>query len=181
MYKHGSYVIIMIITWTIELLVHYYILFRNLEDEHMEDDKQWIRTLSHAAMYNTGTCLALVRLMDTFNWNIIKNYVKELYGYVEKKAVSGKELKPINFYLNQSLNLELIYIILTSISKFSKSSDFFFDDDYKLYEQNNNLNFYDTKHYLLRKVNLDRVEISNKWKVEESLIQTPSTCMQRLS
>ena len=118
-------------------------------------------------MYITGFFLALVRLMDSFNWAIITNYAKELYGYAEKRSIKGKEVKPLNYYLTQSLNLELINIILQSIYKFAKSSDFFFDDDYEQYERINDLNFYDTKHYKLRKINLDRVEISNQWNVED--------------
>jgi len=63
-------------------------------------------------MYITGFFLALVRLMDSFNWAIITNYAKELYGYAEKRSIKGKEVKPLNYYLTQSLNLELINIIL---------------------------------------------------------------------
>ena len=153
------------------MLLRYYLLYRNLDNDvdslYVEPDKIWIRTVSNVSMYITGFFLALVRLMDSFNWAIITNYAKELYGYAEKRSIKGKEVKPLNYYLTQSLNLELINIILQSIYKFAKSSDFFFDDDYEQYERINDLNFYDTKHYKLRKINLDRVEISNQWNVED--------------
>lgn len=51
-------------------------------------------------MYVTGFFLALVRMFDSFYWNKITNYVKELYGYASpKQSNEGYEAKPLNFYL----------------------------------------------------------------------------------
>ena len=98
------------------MLLRYYLLYRNLEENveslDIESGSRWIAIVSNTSMYITGFFLALVRLMDSFNWAIITNYIKELYGYAEKRSIKGKEVKPLNYYLTQSLNLELINIIL---------------------------------------------------------------------
>lgn len=84
------------------------------------------------SMYMTGFFLAMVRMLDSFHRKIIKNYIKECFGWpIIKQEDEDYEAKPLNYFVTKSLNLELIYIILKSIGTFAKSTDKIFDDHLK--------------------------------------------------
>ena len=55
--------------------------------------------------------LAFVRLVDPFYINIVKSIFAECFGIVIRNP-KGMKVKPLNMYLAESLNSELINIIL---------------------------------------------------------------------
>ena len=74
-------------------------------------------------MFSTGTCLSLVRIIDPYYRHIIKVSILELFGFVIDEYDKNKKknnTKPLNNYLAESLNLELINIILQGVSGFAE-------------------------------------------------------------
>lgn len=63
-------------------------------------------------MFGNGVFLTIVRLMDPIYRFIVKQAFYENFGIVLKEEMEGIESKPLNTYLAESLNLELINIIL---------------------------------------------------------------------
>jgi hypothetical protein len=75
--------------------------------------------MSFFAMFSTGLCLSSVRvLVDPYHRKLILIYVAEWFGHIIKRPDEGLVTKPLNTFLAESLNLELIYIILKGINEF---------------------------------------------------------------
>ena len=71
-----------------------------------------IESLSFYFMFGAGSFLALVRMVDPYYRHILKSTVREYFGFVTDEHEEGIIAKPLNSYLAESLNVELINIIL---------------------------------------------------------------------
>ena len=71
-------------------------------------------------MFGTGFLLAGVRLIDPYYRYELKSTVYEYFGLTLKSKTEGIFAKPLNSYLAESLNVELINIILQGITRFSE-------------------------------------------------------------
>ena len=121
--KHLSYVVVILLTWQILLLNNYASLFTFLNFDVIKDNPFYNTTpkghVSYIFMFGNGVFLTIVRLRDPIYRFIVKQGFYENFGIVLKEQIEGIESKPLNSYLAESLNLELINIILQGILKFA--------------------------------------------------------------
>lgn len=113
--KHLSYVVVILLTWQILLLNNYQALFGFLDYSLAANpfhDTPALGHVSYAFMFGNGIFLTVVRLRDPIYRFIVKQGFFENFGIVLNEQIEGIESKPLNTYLAESLNLELINIIL---------------------------------------------------------------------
>ena len=63
-------------------------------------------------MFGNGLVIALVRLQEPYYIFAIKQEIYENFGYVLDEPEESLENQPLHAFIAQSLNLELINIIL---------------------------------------------------------------------
>lgn len=68
--------------------------------------------------------MALVRTYDPFYRFLIKQEVCEWFGCVIREPRDGIKTEVLSTFLASSLNIELVYIILTGITRFSGKYEF---------------------------------------------------------
>ena len=94
-------------------MLHNYVeLYNNDSSSKAESSFITIENLSFYFMFGAGTFLALVRMVDPYYRHILKSTVREYFGFVTDEHDEGIIGKPLNSYLAESLNVELINIIL---------------------------------------------------------------------
>lgn len=91
-------------------------------------------------MFITGFCLSTARVaVDPYHRHVIKSYIWEWFGVILMEPDEGLVAQPLNTYLAESLNLELINIILQGVTMLANKNY----DAQK--EKDNGLNFYKDK------------------------------------
>jgi len=103
--KHATFVGVFLVVWSIQLLHNYAELFGKANN--------YLETISFFAMFVTGLCLACARvIVDPYHRKLILSYIAQWFGIILPELDQGIIAQPLNTYLAESLNLELINIIL---------------------------------------------------------------------
>ncbi|CDW72257.1 phosphatidylinositol phosphate kinase [Stylonychia lemnae] len=160
--KHWSYVGIFILVWTLNLAQAYYQLFNPKSQDDIAVDsfnkvETPVQTVSQFAAFSTGLWLTIVRLSEPYFYYIVKKKWLEMFGKPPGDCRQSNELynNTLNSFLTQSLNVELVNIILHGITQFTKKSfeDHLHDREIKDIELE--------QFSLLRRLELPRIEIDN--------------------
>ena len=136
--KHALYVILLIFIWIIMITYNYYEIFNphyifskslndsakvtqetTFEREKLNNDS--IETLSQVAMFSTGELMVFIRLLDPFYKFLIQQIFLSWFGVVKDEPKEGIKTEVLSTFLASSLNIELVYIILAGITKFSNN------------------------------------------------------------
>lgn len=105
-------------------------------------------------MLGTGFVLALIRMIDPYYRTVLYTVIMEFFGKViEKSKVKKIRRQPLSSYLAQSLNLELINIILQGITNFSLS-------DYSETDERFRMKFKKLNKHTMRMLELDKITIN---------------------
>ena len=75
-------------------------------------------------MFLTGILMAYIRTYDPFYRFLLKQWAYECFGVVILEPQGGIKAEVLSTFLTSSLNIELVYIILTGITRFSGSYEF---------------------------------------------------------
>ena len=75
--------------------------------------------ISYFSVFFSGWILVLIRIFDPFYRQILKKNMYELFGYVYNEDNSQIKTQVLSSFLASSLNIELVYIILAGITRFS--------------------------------------------------------------
>ena len=70
-------------------------------------------------MFVTGTIMGLIRIYDPIFRFLLKQKFYECFGEIIDEPVEGIKAQVLSSFLSSSLNIELVYIILTGITSFS--------------------------------------------------------------
>lgn len=135
--KHLVYVVVISIVWIFQLITNYFriyysLYYQNKEQEFSQasetssDDRitdkfhsyNSINTVSQVTMFGTGLLLSFVRILDPYYRQVIRMSFLSYFGIVSDPPEQGIQSKPLNSYLAESLNVELINIILQAITLF---------------------------------------------------------------
>ena len=73
-------------------------------------------------MFSTGIVMVSIRVFDPYFRFIIAEAVMQWFGVIKEKPSDGINTEVLSTFLSSSLNIELVYIILAGITKFSKST-----------------------------------------------------------
>ena len=65
--------------------------------------------------------MVIIRTYDPFYWFLIQQTIWELFGEIYEEPKEGIKAQVLSTFLASSLNIELVYIILAGITKFSGS------------------------------------------------------------
>jgi hypothetical protein len=124
--KHFYYVGIFAGVWGCYLANAYYDLFYYPENKDSKDNsKKVVEFISKLASVSTGVLLTIIRTGEPYFRYQVKKRFFSFFGIMikDKPEYKTQEYKnTLNFYLTQSLNLELVNVILTSIVTFTKRS-----------------------------------------------------------
>ena len=125
--KHFYYVGIFAGVWGCYLANAYYDLFYYPEKKDSSDtSKKVVEMISKIASVSTGVLLTIIRTGEPYFRYQVKKRFFSFFGVMikDKPEYKTQEYKnTLNFYLTQSLNLELVNVILTSIVTFTKRSN----------------------------------------------------------
>ena len=75
-------------------------------------------------MFITGTVMAFIRFYDPLYRHLVIKGIYELFGEIIEEPKSGIKAEILSTFLSSSLNIELVYIILAGITRFSNSSGY---------------------------------------------------------
>ena len=134
--KHAIYVIVLIFIWITSLISNYLdSLSLGPSYKGNVDSKKTaanpsknpylpgIETLSRASLFSTGVILMGIRTTDPFYRFLILSSIKEWYGIIDEEPEKGINAEVLSTFLSSSLNIELVYIILAGITKFSSERE----------------------------------------------------------
>ena len=124
--KHAIYVLVFIIIWIFMLLYNYYELFNpssGIIFFESSESQSYIETISYVALFSTGWMMVLIRIFDPFYRFLILQTVYEWFGMVKEEPVDGIKAEVLSTFLSSSLNIELVYIILAGITRFSNNNE----------------------------------------------------------
>lgn len=154
--QHMSYVFVLLIVWSIQLLHNYVELYQI--DNSISKDYALIENLSFYFMFGCGFFVTAVRIVDPFYRHIVKETIREYFGVVTDD-IENDEAKPLNSFLAESLNVELINIILQGITKFSEPGwSVIRDKELKRRKESQpNIKTKDIGDFKVRKLELDRI------------------------
>ena len=112
----------------------------------------WLTYYNLAAM-GTGAFMSLVRLREQIFWDTAKGLIYQFYGeLVEEKKMSKIDGTLLSFLMS-SLNIELVHIILTTVSKNTVGTPKS-EKDYRVYR--------DYDHTNQNNFVIDSIEIENR-------------------
>lgn len=165
-WRHLLYVTAYILTWLPYLGFAYYILYVSTVENHnisykdidsnekFRDNMYWWFNAYNLSCIGTGILMSIVRIREPIFKNVIKRFCYQFFGEVYKTESKNGEMDgTLLSFLMSSLNIELVHIILTTISKNTvgtpKSKD-----DYKVYQN------YD--HTNINTFVLDSIEIEDR-------------------
>jgi len=83
-------------------------------------------------VFSTGIFLTAIRLYEPLFRLILMNSIYEFWGEINAEYKKDEEELPLSSFLNSSLNVELVFIILRSITTFAMQADYM--------TRNNNIN-----------------------------------------
>jgi hypothetical protein len=155
--KHYSYVGVFILVWTLNLAKVYYQLFNPEPAEKEEDTILVVAEISKYASFSTGLFLTIIRLSEPYFYYVTKRKWLEFFGVAPTNTDrSSNELynNTLNSFLAESLNTELVNIILNGVTVFTKKN---FEDHYNPNTVQDN----EDKFSMLRKLEIQRIEIEN--------------------
>ena len=121
--KHFLYVTVILIIWLVILLNNISSLYQF--SDFVETKDNFFGTTSSGVlaaylfMFGNGIALSVIRMIDPYYQHILKKQSAEYFGVLDDSSEEGLPAKPLNSYLAESLNLELINIIMQGISRFS--------------------------------------------------------------
>lgn len=122
--KHAIYVMVFIIIWTFMLLYNYYELFDpSFTIQQLKVDEEQlkaIQTISYLALFITGFMMGIIRIFDPYYRFLIQQSVMSWFGIIKDEPKEGIMAEVLSSFLSSSLNIELVYIILSGIVRFSK-------------------------------------------------------------
>ena len=114
--KHCSYVIMLLVLWSIQLLHNYDELFNKAYQFKLE-------TFSYFFMFSTGIGLGITRsLTDPYHRFLLREGFWEYFGIIIPQPKQRIEEQPLYKEMAKSLNLELINVILQGITKFANKN-----------------------------------------------------------
>ena len=121
--KHFLYVTVIMTIWLVILLNNITALYRFSSyvtvDHNFYGETSGKVLAAYICMFGNGMALSVIRLIDPYYKHILKKQLAEYFGVLDDSSEEGLPAKPLSSYLAESLNLELINIILQGISKFS--------------------------------------------------------------
>ena len=123
-FKHTFYVFALIFLWLLQMLINYYELFRpdfKVETPVALQVNETIQIISFVAMFSTGMVMAIIRGLDPFFRFLIKQKFWQIFGVLIEEPQAGIKAEVLSTFLASSLNIELVYIILAGITRFSNS------------------------------------------------------------
>jgi hypothetical protein len=101
-YKHISYVIVILISWQILLLHNYHSLFSFADFDlasNFYSPTSRTDNISYLFMFGNGIFLTLIRLQDPFYRFLIREQFWECFGWVLEEENVGIQSQPLNSYL----------------------------------------------------------------------------------
>jgi len=75
-------------------------------------------------MFITGTVMAIIRFFDPFYRFLVIKSIYELFGEIVEEPKDNIAAEVLSTFLSSSLNIELVYIILAGITRFSNSTGY---------------------------------------------------------
>ena len=70
-------------------------------------------------MFLTGIVMAVIRLQDPYFRFYFEQNIMATFGYIKDEPETGIKAEVLSTFLASSLNIELVYIILAGITRFS--------------------------------------------------------------
>lgn len=107
-----------------------------------DDGSDVLFTISAIMTFSTGIFLTLARLFEPLFRYILQVKYYQYYGdfYEQKDAITKEEMEiqtnALSSFLSSSLNVELVYTLLESITTFSKKSNNAEDNAFLIQEKN---------------------------------------------
>ena len=65
--------------------------------------------------------MVIIRTLDPYYLFLLQQTIYELFGHIKDEPEEGIQAQVLSSFLASSLNIELVYIILAGITKFSAS------------------------------------------------------------
>ena len=87
--------------------------------KQIDRNEQIIEYISFVAIFLTGFVMVLIRTFDPFYKFLIQRSVYEYFGFIKDEPEEGIKAQVLSSFLASSLNIELVYIILVGITRFS--------------------------------------------------------------
>lgn len=87
----------------------------------IERTQHAIETLSFIAVFLTGIVMVLIRTRDPYYRFLLLKQVYEMFGFIKEEPEEGIQAQVLSSFLASSLNIELVYIILAGITRFSSN------------------------------------------------------------
>ncbi|CDW83493.1 phosphatidylinositol phosphate kinase [Stylonychia lemnae] len=164
--KHIAYVATFIIIWTFYLAYSYFKLYNaGIQiDAEKETLMNVLQNISIITAMCTGTIMSLIRIQEPYFKFLIKKQFKAFFGILmEEKDIQNSQQyinDSLATFLTSSLNVELVHVILESITKHTVGK-LYTGADYLSY-LNEAKNFTEKNRF-----NMDTIQIRNpeKWKV----------------
>ena len=160
--KHALYVVANIILNMLQLLLNYYDLFNVKLIGNLDHNRDTIKIISMFFASITGIVMSAIRTYDPYFWYLIKKNFWQVFGFVVKEPKYGNDAQVLSTFLSSSLNIEMVYIILTGITKFSNNT--FIRQRSSVIEEEEE---YVSPFERIRIMQLNKIRISNsdKWNV----------------
>ena len=79
--------------------------------------------MSFGAIFCTGFVMAMVRTYEPYYRFLLKKNLVECFGVEIEEPEDGIKAEVLSTFLSSSLNIELVYIILTGVTRFSASEN----------------------------------------------------------
>lgn len=126
--KHIAYVGTFIFVWTFYLAYSYFKLFYSGVDvstkPRLNGLEETLQTISIITAMLTGTIMSLIRIQEPYFKFLIKKQFYAYFGILMDEKDDQNSQNYINdslaTFLTSSLNVELVHVILESITKHSK-------------------------------------------------------------
>ena len=67
--------------------------------------------------------MVMIRTLDPFYRFQIQRYAYEMFGFIKDEPEEGIKAQVLSSFLASSLNIELVYIILVGITRFSSEQE----------------------------------------------------------
>ena len=118
--RHIKYIAILILTFTLYGVKIFMEDFLHISEPH------WLDSVSIYVFASQGLCLSILRITEPLVWQTFKEMVRgcckcmKMVDEDEEDDENNKVKEGLNTFLASSFNVELVYIILKGIQKFTK-------------------------------------------------------------
>ena len=151
--RHRNYVFVYIATWLPYYGFSFYMLFvssflgDNVKYSEVAENEEfstelyrWLAAWNYLCLL-TGLVMSIVRIREPVFWSIVKTKVYQYFGELipEEQASATQVDGTLLSFLMSSLNIELVHIILTTVSKNTVGTPKS-ENNYKVYQNYDHTN-----------------------------------------